>query len=55
MDIRTLAEYLGHFVPGFTLWVYCHLLPGAPEKVRDAIDRAFSESQDCPGIAREQK
>jgi integrase len=53
VDIRTLAEYLGHSDPAFTLRVYCHLMPGSPDKMRQAIDRAFSESPDCPGIAQE--
>jgi integrase len=47
------AEYLGHSDPAFTLRVYCHLMPGSPDRMRQAIDRAFSESPDCPGIAPE--
>jgi integrase len=53
VDIRALAEYLGHYDPGFTLRVYCHLMPGAPDKMRQAIDRAFNESPDCRGIVQE--
>jgi hypothetical protein len=30
-------------------------MPGAPERVRNAIDRAFGEPPDCPEVAREQK
>jgi hypothetical protein len=37
----------------FTLRTYCHLVPGSPDKMRQAIDLAFSESPDCPGIAQE--
>jgi hypothetical protein len=33
--------------------VYCHLMPGAPDKMRQAIDRAFNESPDCRGIVQE--
>jgi hypothetical protein len=55
VDIRTLAEYLGHTDPGFTLGTYCHLVPGSPDKMRRAIDRAFSESPDCPGLPRRAK
>jgi integrase len=43
-DIRALAEYLGHSDPAFTLRVYCHLMPGSPDRMRQAIDRAFSEA-----------
>ena len=39
VDVRTLAEYLGHQDPGFTLRVYAHLMPSAPDKVRRAVDR----------------
>jgi integrase len=52
VDIRTLAEYLGHDDPGFTLGTYCHLMPGAPDRMRQAVDRAFSDLSDCPDIAR---
>ena len=53
VDIRALAEYLGHSDPGFTLRVYCHLMPGSPDRMRQVIDRAFSETPDCPGIAQD--
>ncbi|MEV4534770.1 hypothetical protein AB0J82_13160 [Asanoa sp. NPDC049518] len=42
VDIRTLAEYLGHGDPGFTLRTYTHLMPSAPDKARRAVDRALS-------------
>jgi hypothetical protein len=45
VDVRTLAEYLGHSDPAFTLRVYCHLMPGSPDRVRQAIDRTFSEAR----------
>ena len=38
--------------PAFTLRVYCHLMPGTPDRIRQAIDRAFSEAPDRPGIAQ---
>jgi integrase len=41
VDIRSLAEYLGHSDPGFTLRVYCHLMPSSEDKTRRAVDRAF--------------
>lgn len=42
VDIRALAEYLGHADPGFTLRVYTHLMPSAPDRMRAAVDRALS-------------
>ena len=54
-DVRALAEYLGHADPAFTLGVYCHLMPGSPDRMRQAIDRAFSEYPDCPEIDPEGK
>ena len=54
-DVRTLAEYLGHSDPAFTLRVYYHMMPGSPDRVRQAIDRAFSEAPDHPEITQEGK
>jgi integrase len=45
VDIRTVAEYLGHWDPGFTLRRYAHLMEGAPDKVRKAIDDAYGEEK----------
>lgn len=42
VDIRRLAECLGHDDPGFTLRVYTHLMKGGDEQVRQAIDAAFA-------------
>jgi site-specific recombinase XerD len=53
VDVRTLAEYLGHSGPAFTLRVYCHLMPDSPDRVRQAIDRAFSQAPDHPEITQE--
>ena len=53
VDIRTLAEYLGHHDPAFTLRVYCHLIPSSEERVRSAVDRALTAASDCPRIAPE--
>lgn len=41
VDIRALAEYLGHSDPGFTLRTYTHLMPQVEDRARVAIDRAF--------------
>lgn len=38
VNIRELAEYLGHQDPGFTLRVYGHMLPDSHERARKAID-----------------
>lgn len=38
VDIRTLAQYLGHDDPGFTLRTYCHFMSGDGDVARRAID-----------------
>ena len=43
VDIRTLAEWLGHADPGFTLRTYTHLMPSAADRGRAAIDKFFAE------------
>jgi integrase len=53
VDIRALAEYLGHDDPGFTLRTYTHLLPSGAARARGAVYKAFAEAPDCPGIAQE--
>jgi integrase len=40
-SIPTLAEYLGHADPGFTLRVYTHLIPSSEDRARAAIDRVL--------------
>jgi integrase len=52
VDIRTLAEYLGHHDPAFTLRVYCHLMPSGEQRMRLAVDRALGSAADCPDIAQ---
>ena len=52
VDIRSLAAYLGHTDPGFTLRMYVHLMPDADDRLRLAIDRVFTSS-DGPATARE--
>jgi integrase len=44
VDIRALAEYLGHSDPGFTLRTYVHLMPDAADRMRQAVDGVFSSS-----------
>jgi integrase len=38
VNVKELAEYLGHHDPGFTLRLYTHLLPSSHERARTAID-----------------
>jgi integrase len=40
VDVRMLADALGHRDPGFTLRVYAHLMPDSADRIRAAIDRA---------------
>jgi integrase len=42
VDIRALAEYLGHSDPGFTLRTYTHLMPSSADRMRKAVDRALN-------------
>jgi integrase len=41
-SIRDVAEFLGHSDPGFTLRVYAHLMPAAPDRMRAAADAALA-------------
>lgn len=43
VDIRALAEYLGHADPGFTLKVYTHLMPNVADKMREAVDKSYQD------------
>lgn len=52
VDIRTIAEYLGHDDPGFTLRVYTHLMPGHDDRMRDVIDRLLNPSATGPETAQ---
>jgi integrase len=38
VNVKELAEYLGHHDPGFTLRLYAHMLPSSHERARKAID-----------------
>lgn len=48
VDIRTLAAYLGHTDPGFTLRTYTHLMPSAPDRARKAVDQWFDGPRAVP-------
>lgn len=39
VNIKELAEYLGHHDPSFTLRLYTHLLPSSHDRARHAVDR----------------
>jgi integrase len=41
VNIRELADYLGHHDPGYTLAIYNHLLPDSHDRARTAIDRCM--------------
>jgi hypothetical protein len=38
VNIKELAQYLGHGDPGFTLRLYTHMLPSSHERARKAVD-----------------
>ncbi|MDX6292554.1 MAG: hypothetical protein QOH50_1629 [Kribbellaceae bacterium] len=38
VNVKELAEYLGHHDPGFTLRLYTHMLPSSFDRARRAID-----------------
>ena len=42
VNIKELAEYLGHHDPGFTLRLYTHLLPSSHDRARQAVDRRLA-------------
>jgi len=42
VDIRTLADWLGHSDPGFTLRTYTHLMPSAADRGRQALAAFWS-------------
>jgi integrase len=41
VDVRTVAEYLGHGDPGFTLRTYAHLMPDSADRARKAMSTFF--------------
>jgi integrase len=48
VDIRTVAEYLGHADPGFTLRTYSHLMPDAADRARRAMGVFFAGADANP-------
>jgi len=45
VDIRALSEYLGLHDPAFTLRIYAHLMPGADDRARRALEKALAAQQ----------
>lgn len=53
VDIRSLAAFLGHEDPGFTLRTYTHLMPSGSDRMRRAVDRARVRAEaDGPSTAQ---
>jgi site-specific recombinase XerD len=52
VDVKALSEYLGHHSAAFTLSVYCHLMPAAADRMREAIDAAWAGTADGPATAQ---
>jgi integrase len=44
IDIRKLADYLGHHDPGFSLRVYAHLMPDDENRALRLIEAALEPS-----------
>jgi integrase len=42
VNVRAVADYLGHSDPGFTLRVYGHVMPASEDRARAAIDAALT-------------
>ena len=58
VNIKELAEYLGHSNPGFTLRLYTHMLPSSHEWALKAVDsvlaRLFSSWSPDDGLYPDQ-
>jgi integrase len=39
VNIKELAEYLGHHDPAFTLRMYAHILPSSHVRARQAVEK----------------
>ena len=44
VNVRAVAEYLGHHDPDLTLRVYAHLMPSSEDRARQAVDRALEDT-----------
>lgn len=52
-SVRSLADYLGHADPGFTLRVYTHLMPASADRARKAVEAAFTKTSRVPGVSQQ--
>jgi integrase len=50
VDVRTVAEYLGHADPGFTLKPYAHLMPDVADRARIAMGAFLSRAPGVPSV-----
>lgn len=48
-NVKALSAYLGHNDPGFTLWVYTHLMPSSDARARKAVDELYHGVVSAPG------
>ncbi len=46
IDVRALAEHMGHANPSVTLGTYSHLMPNAADKARKAMEAAFASEHE---------
>lgn len=51
-SVRTLADYLGHANPGFTLRVYTHLMPASEDRARRAVEAAFAPTSRVHDVSK---
>lgn len=57
VDIRTVAELLGHSDPGFTLRTYTHFMASSSDRARKAMDAFFQATgseQSAPDVHRQE-
>jgi integrase len=55
VNIRELAEYMGHSDPAITLRTYIHLLPSAPDRARKAVEDAMAAEDKPASPARNRR
>ncbi|MFF5227052.1 tyrosine-type recombinase/integrase [Dactylosporangium sp. NPDC000521] len=53
-SIKTLAAYLGHNDPAFTLRVYTHLMPSSDRRARNVIDNLYQAAGRVPATSQEE-
>ncbi len=52
VDVRALADYLGHHDPAFTLRIYAHLMPSAEVRALKAVEDALASQDHGPETAQ---